>query len=388
MYNFDKCANRLNVSSLKWMYKDVLPMWVADMDFDTLRDVKDAINRRVELGALGYTKTPKEYFIAFRDFWKRHHHVDINIDSMIFSTGVVPAISSIVRKLTNVGDKIMVITPTYNIFFNSILNNKREPIETDLYFDGKEYKLNFTDFENKIKSGVKMLILCNPQNPVGKIWNIDELGRIAKICKENNVIVLSDEIHSDIVNPGREYNSSLLIDDFNDNLVVCISASKCFNLAGLQGACVVVPNEGLRKLVDRGLNTDEVAEGNAFVYDAFISALNNGDTWIKEMNEYVYNNKKYLKEFLSNNIKELKYEIADALYLAWVDVSSVCEDGLFLCNYLKDNANVYFSYGEEYGKSFKGFIRINLATSLENVKEGLNRLLIGINKYKKEFRTK
>lgn len=388
MYNFDKCANRLNVSSLKWMYKDVLPMWVADMDFDTLRDVKDAINRRVELGALGYTNTPKEYFIAFRDFWKRHHHVDINIDSMIFSTGVVPAISSIVRKLTNVGDKIMVITPTYNIFFNSILNNKREPIETDLFFDGKEYKLNFTDFENKIKSGVKMLILCNPQNPVGKIWNIDELGRIAKICKENNVIVLSDEIHSDIVNPGREYNSSLLIDDFNDNLVVCISASKCFNLAGLQGACVVVPNEGLRKLVDRGLNTDEVAEGNAFVYDAFISALNNGDTWLKEMNEYVYNNKKYLKEFLSNNIKELKYEIADALYLAWVDVSSVCEDGLFLCNYLKDNANVYFSYGEEYGKSFKGFIRINLATSLENVKEGLNRLLIGINKYKKEFRTK
>jgi cystathionine beta-lyase len=304
---------------------------------------------------------------------------------MIFSTGVVPAISSIVRKLTNIGDKILVITPTYNIFFNSIINNQRIPIETDLYLDNNEYKLDFNDFENKIKSDIKMLILCNPQNPVGKIWSIDELKKISKICKDNNVIILSDEIHSDIVNPGKEYNSLLLIDDNKDNNVICISASKCFNLAGLQGACVIVEDEDLRKKVNRGLNTDEVAEGNVFVYDAFIAALNNGDTWLNEMNQYVYNNKLYLKEFLDKNIKEFKYNIADSLYLAWVDVSDLCEDGLFLCNYLKDNAKVYFSYGEEYGRNFKSFIRINLATSINNVKEGLNRLLIGVNKYKKEF---
>ena len=385
MYNFDKCADRKNTSSLKWMYDDVLPMWVADMDFDTLDVVKDAIKKRCDLGALGYTNTPLEYFIAFKDFWKRHHNVDIDTNSMIFSTGVVPAISSIVRKLTNIGDKILVITPTYNIFFNSIINNQRIPIEVDLYLDNNEYKLDFNDFENKIKSGIKMLILCNPQNPVGKIWSIDELKKISKICKDNGVIILSDEIHSDIVNPGKEYNSLLLIDDNKDNNVICISASKCFNLAGLQGACVVVENEDLRKKVNRGLNTDEVAEGNVFVYDAFITALNNGDTWLNEMNQYVYNNKLYLKEFLDKNIKEFKYNIADSLYLAWVDVSDLCEDGLFLCNYLKYNAKVYFSYGEEYGKSFKGFIRINLATSFNNVKEGLNRLLIGVNKYKKEF---
>jgi cystathionine beta-lyase len=385
MYNFDKCADRKDVSSLKWMYDDVLPMWVADMDFDTLPEVKDAIKKRCDLGALGYTNTPLEYFISFKNFWLRHHHVDIDTNSMIFSTGVVPAISSIVRKITNVGDKILVITPTYNIFFNSIINNQRIPIETDLYLDNNEYKLDFNDFENKIKSGIKMLILCNPQNPVGKIWSIDELKKISKICKDNNVIILSDEIHSDIVNPGKEYNSLLLIDDNKDNNVICISASKCFNLAGLQGACVIVEDEDLRKKVNRGLNTDEVAEGNVFVYDAFIAALNNGDTWLNEMNQYVYNNKLYLKEFLDKNIKEFKYNIADSLYLAWVDVSDLCEDGLFLCNYLKDNAKVYFSYGEEYGKNFKGFIRINLATSFNNVKEGLNRLLIGVNKYKKEF---
>lgn len=385
MYNFDKCADRKNTSSLKWMYDDVLPMWVADMDFDTLDVVKDAIKKRCDLGALGYTNTPLEYFNAFKEFWKRRHHVNIDTNSMIFSTGVVPAISSIVRKLTNIGDKILVITPTYNIFFNSIINNQRIPIEVDLYLDNNEYKLDFNDFENKIKSGIKMLILCNPQNPVGKIWSIDELKKISKICKDNNVIILSDEIHSDIVNPGKEYNSLLLIDDNKDNNVICISASKCFNLAGLQGACVIVEDEDLRKKVNRGLNTDEVAEGNVFVYDAFITALNNGDTWLNEMNQYVYNNKLYLKEFLDKNIKEFKYNIADSLYLAWVDISDLCEDGLFLCNYLKDNAKVYFSYGEEYGKNFKGFIRINLATSINNVKEGLNRLLIGVNKYKKEF---
>lgn len=386
MYNFDKCANRLNTNSVKWMYDGILPMWVADMDFDTIPVVKEAIKKRVDLGAFGYTNTPDEYFLAFKSFWKRHHHVDIDINNMIFSTGVVPTISSTVRKLTKELDKIMVITPTYNIFFNSILNNNRVPVECDLYLDNNEYKLNFNDFESKIKTGVKMLILCNPQNPVGKIWSIDELNIIAKICKENNVIVLSDEIHSDIVNPGKEYNSSLLIEDFKDNLVVAISASKCFNLAGLQGACVVILNDKLKALVNRGLNTDEVAEGNAFVYNAYISALNNGDEWLKEMNQYVYNNKKYLKEFLDNNIKEFKYEISDSLYLAWVDVSSLCDDGLFLCNYLKDKAKVYFSYGEEYGKSFKGFIRINLGTSLDNVKEGLNRLLYGVNLYKKEYK--
>jgi cystathionine beta-lyase len=384
MYNFDKCADRKNTSSLKWMYDDVLPMWVADMDFDTLPEVKDAIKKRCDLGALGYTNTPLEYFISFKNFWLRHHHVDIDTNSMIFSTGVVPAISSIVRKITNVGDKILVITPTYNIFFNSIINNQRIPIETDLYLDNNEYKLDFNDFDNKIKEA-KMLILCNPQNPVGKIWTKEELKKISKICKDNNVIILSDEIHSDIVNPGKEYNSLLLIDDNKDNNIICISASKCFNLAGLQGACVVVENEDLRKKVNRGLNTDEVAEGNVFVYDSFISALNNGDKWLEEMNQYIYNNKLYLKEFLDNNIKEFKYNIADSLYLAWVDVSDLCIDGLFLCNYLKDKAKVYFSYGEEYGKSFKGFIRINLATSKDNLKEGLNRLLNGVNQYKKRI---
>ena len=381
MYNFDKISDRRNVNSLKWECDGVLPMWVADMDFDTLPDVKEAISKRLEIGALGYTNTPKYYYEAFRDFFIRHHNVDIDINNMIFSTGVVPAISSIVRKLTNVGDKIMVMTPTYNIFFNSIVNNKRIPIETDLVYDGEKYNINWSDFDEKIKD-VRMLILCNPQNPVGRIWSKDELAHIGETCKKNDVIVLSDEIHCDIVTPGKNYCPFMSASDIcKDISVTCISASKCFNLAGLQGAVVVVNNKEMYRLVNRGLNTDEVAEGNAFVYDAFSAALNNGDIWLKEVNEYIYKNKLYLKEFIENNLSMLKYHFGDATYLAWVDVSGITDDSNELCEFLKNNAKVYFSYGEEYGKSFKKFIRINLATSLENVKEGLNRLLIGINKY-------
>ena len=381
MYNFDITSDRRNVNSLKWEYDDVLPMWVADMDFDTLPEVKEAIIKRVERGALGYTNTPDYYYEAFRDFFKRHHNVDIDINNMIFSTGVVPAISSIVRKLTSIGDKIMVLTPTYNIFFNSIVNNKRIPVECDLVYDGENYNINWDDFENKAKD-IRMLILCNPQNPVGRIWSKDELARIGEICKKNDVIVLSDEIHCDIVTPGKNYCPFMSASDIcKDISVTCISASKCFNLAGLQGAVVVVNNKEMYRLVNRGLNTDEVAEGNAFVYDAFSAALNNGDIWLKEVNEYIYKNKLYLKVFIENNLSMLKYHFGDATYLAWVDVSGITDDSNELCEFLKNNAKVYFSYGEEYGKSFKKFIRINLATSLENVKEGLNRLLIGINKY-------
>lgn len=384
MYNFDKIADRKNVNSLKWEYDNVLPMWVADMDFDTMPEIKEAINKRCELGAFGYTNTPDYFFEAFIDFWKRRHHVEFKKEWMIFSTGVVPAISSIVRKMTNVGDRILIMTPTYNIFYNSILNNHRSVAETELIYDGSEYKLDWKDFEARIKNETKMLILCNPQNPVGKLWTRGELQRIVRICKENNVIILSDEIHADIVSPGHEYNPLLEIEEAKDISITTISASKCFNLAGLQGACVVIPNEEIRRMVNRGLNTDEVAEGNVFVYDAFTTALNKGDNWLNEMNRYVYENKRYLKTFLMVNLKELNYHYADSLYLAWIDVSKVTNDSVKLCNYLKDNFNVYFSNGKQYGKSFNGFIRINLATSLDNVKEGLNKLLIGIKKFKED----
>lgn len=384
MYDFSKLAKRENTSSLKWMNKDVLPMWVADMDFDTLDSVKDAIRKRVDLGALGYTNTPDYFFDAFQNFFKRHHGIDIDKNKMIFSTGVVPAISSIVRSMTSIGDNIILLTPTYNIFFNSVINNKRVPIECDLVYDGLEYQINFDDLEAKLKSS-KMLILCNPQNPVGRLWRKDELERISNLCQKYNVIVLSDEIHCDIVTPGKSYVPFMSLGDSSKDIsITCISASKCFNLAGLQGAVVVAYNEDIYKRVNRGLNTDEVAEGNVFVYDAFTAALNTGDIWLKEMNQYVYDNKIYLDEFLNKNLPMLKYHFGDATYLAWVDVSSVTSDGKLLCDYLLENHKVYFSYGEEYGSRFKAFIRINLATSRENVSVGLERLLEGIKSFKKQ----
>lgn len=381
MYNFDVIANREKVNSLKWMHEGVLPMWVADMDFDTLDVVKEAICKRVQKGALGYTNTPEEYFVAFQKFFERHHRTTFEREWMIFSTGVVPAVSSLVRSLTSEGDKILVMTPTYNIFFNSIVNNKRVPVQTDLVFDGSDYQIDFEDFEKKVSS-CKMLILCNPQNPVGRIWTKEELSRIGELCKKHHVLVLSDEIHCDVVTPGKEYAPFLSASETCKEIsVTCVSASKCFNLAGLQGALVVIPNKEIYERANRGLNRDEVAEGNAFVYDAFIAALNGGDEWLKEMNEYVYENKLFLKAFLEKNLPTLKYRFGDATYLAWVDVSEITKDGYAFCEYLKKNYKVYFSYGEEYGKNFKGFIRINLATNRATVEEGLKRLLLGVQNF-------
>ena len=385
MYNFDIIPDRSKTNSLKWMFDGVTPLWVGDMDFDTLIDIKEAIINRINIGAFGYTNTPEYYFDAYINFWKRRHDIVFDRNWMIFCTGVVPAISSIVRKVTKIEDKVMVMTPTYNIFFNSIVNNNRIPIQNDLKVDefGK-YNIDFVDFENKIKGGVKLLILCNPQNPVGRIWTKEELSKIVNICKMNNCLILSDEIHADVMKPGEKYVPILSINEAKDISIVCISASKCFNLAGLQGSCVIVPNFELRIRVDRGLNTDEVAEGNVFVYDGITAALNKGDIWLDEMNEYVYENKKYLDSFLKENIPEFKYTISPATFFAWVDISKLTNNSLSLCNYLKDKFNVYFSFGDEYGTSFNGFIRINVATSRKILEEGLRKLKLGVDKYKED----
>ncbi len=230
---------------------------------------------------------------------------------------------------------------------------------------------------------VSLMILCNPENPVGKLWSHEELEKIGYLANKYNVLVLSDEIHCDIVSPNKEYIPFASINDTNRyNSITCISASKCFSLAGLQGACVVVPNKNLRHKVWRQINTDEVGECNSFVCETFIECLTKGEEWIKEMNEYVYNNKMYAKEFFKNNLSKALYIDSDSLYLIWVDVSAYSADSDKLSKFLLENYKVHISSGASYGEGSKSFIRINLATSFSLVKEGLSRIAKGINAYK------
>ena len=244
-YDFDIVTDRRNTHSLKWEAADgELPMWVADMDFKTAPEILSAIKERVEHGVFGYSVVPESWYSAYRDWWKSRHHFDMDREWLIFCTGVVPAISSIIRKLTTPAEKVLIQTPVYNIFFNSILNNGRQVLESELRYKEGEYEIDFEDLERKLADPqTALMILCNPHNPIGKIWDRETLAKIGELCKKHHVVVLSDEIHCDLTAPETEYIPFASVSKTcQENSITCIAPTKAFNLAGLQTAAVVVPD--------------------------------------------------------------------------------------------------------------------------------------------------
>ena len=387
MFDFDKEINRRNNNSYKWNCKDnELPMWVADMDFDTAPKIKEAIIKRASDGALGYSKTPDELYNSYINFWLRRHHVKFEKEWMIFSIGVVPSISSIVRSITNVGDNVLISSPVYNIFYNSIINNKRLVLSSDLVYENGNYHLDFTDLENKMKDEkTTLMILCNPHNPVGKIWSKEELAKIGFLANKYHVVVLSDEIHCDIVDPGYEYVAFASVnEECANNSITTIAPSKCFNIAGLQSSMIVCKNKEIRKKVESGLNTDECAEGNAFSIDPIIKAFNESEDWLNELNVYLAENKRIFKEYLEKEIPLLHLVPSHATYLLWVDVSKITNDAKDLCAFIRKETGLWITAGEVYGGNGKSFFRINLATQRKNVIDGMHRLKQGIELYKKK----
>ena len=383
-YNFDNLPSRFNINSLKWDVKNnELPMWVADMDFEVAPKIKEALLERVNKGTFGYSICGDEFYDSFINFMELRHNIKYKKEDIIMSTGAVPAISSMVRKLTTPAEKVVLMTPVYNIFFNSIFNNGRYIYESPLIYnrDNQEYSIDFKDLEDKLSDNqTTLLILCNPHNPVGKIWSKEELLKIIELARKYNVTIISDELHCDIVRPGLKYNPILSLTKEDDNVIAIMSASKCFNLAGLQAAYVVCPNKNLNWKVKRGLNTDEVAEGNAFYNDAFVAAFNSID-WLDEVNAYIELNKRYAYEFLSK-IPGVKVIKGDATYLLWVDIKDITNDSLKFTTFLREKTGLYITEGIEYGNTGEGFVRINLATSLSNVIDGMNRFKMGIKLFK------
>lgn len=367
MYDFDKKIHRKNSNSLKWDYVNAsLPMWVADMDFEAAPCILEAIKKRLECPVFGYSITPKEYFKSYISWWKRRHHIEFKEEWMIYSTGVVPTISSTVRKLTKEGDNVLIQSPVYNIFYNSIINNGRKVLSSDLVYEDGKYHIDFKDLEEKMKEPkTTLMILCNPHNPIGKIWSFEELSLISSLAYKYNVVVLSDEIHCDITTPGYEYIPYLSVsEEAKMNAVCAISATKCFGVPGLQSSAIVIPNEELRKKVDRQLNTDECAEGNAFAYTPIMEALNHGEEWVNEMNAYVAKNKEAFKEALKDT--KLFFIEGHATYLLWVDISYYTNNSVEFCEYVSKTTGLYLSHGYEYGKNGMPFVRINLATTKDN----------------------
>ncbi len=386
-YDFDKITDRSGTNSEKWnVSANELPMWVADMDFEAAPAIISALEKRLKNGVFGYSYIPDEWYAAYIDWWKRRHDFEIKKEWLIFATGVIPALSSIIRKLTTPAEKVLIQTPVYNIFFNSIRNNGRVPLESPLILKDGRYEIDFEQLEKDLSDPqTSLMLLCNPQNPGGRIWTRDELIKIADLCKKYDVRVVADEIHCDIVAPGHEYIPFASVSDTASEIsVTCISASKAFNIAGLQSAAVFAENKSIRHKVWRGLNTDEVAEPNVFATAATIAALNEGEEWLDELNEYVDKNKHTAADFINNNIDGIRALYDHATYLLWIDLRGLPGNGAGFAKFLRKKTGLFLSTGEIYGKAGQGFLRMNLACPASFVEDGLKRLKTGVELFKEQ----
>lgn len=383
-YDFDTPTERRNTNSLKWdVAQGELPMWVADMDFQTALEIREAIMKRAEHGIFGYSVIPDAWYEAYIQWWKMRHGYTMERDWLIFCTGVVPAISSIVRKLTTPAEKVLIQTPVYNIFFNSILNNGRQVLESPLRYDGKEYRIDFADLEEKLSDPqTALMILCNPHNPTGKIWDRQTLEKIGALCSRHHVTVVSDEIHCDLTDPEESYVPFASVSETCRQIsITCMAPTKAFNLAGLQTAAVSVPDEVLRHKVWRALNTDEAAEPNAFAVEAAVAAFTRGADWLDALRDYLYENKKLAEAYIEKEIPDVRAVASQATYLLWLDCSGLIGCGREAAGFLRRETGLYLSEGSQYGGNGADFLRMNIACPRAVLKDGLERLKNGLAAY-------
>ncbi len=384
-YDFDQVTDRRNSNSLKWdVAENELPMWVADMDFQTAPEIRDALEKRVAHGVFGYNIVPDEWYEAYCGWWRKNHHFEPDREWLMFSTGVVPTISSVVRKLTTPGENILIQTPVYNIFFNSIRNNGRNVLECPLHYENYRYSIDFCQLEERLADPqTTMMILCNPHNPVGKIWDRETLREIGELCCRHHVVVLSDEIHCDLTAPGLAYVPFVSASDTCRQIsITCLAPTKAFNLAGLQTSAVMVPDPVLRHKVWRGINTDEVAEPNSFAVEAAVAAFGRGKPWLDALREYLQKNKCMVADFFQRELPGFHVISTDATYLLWIDCGELGDKAGEFAAFLRRETGLYLAGGEEYGEEGKGFVRWNVACPKTVLADGLERFRLGAERFK------
>ncbi|TSO26092.1 MalY/PatB family protein [Lactobacillus sp. LL6] len=387
-YDFETVPDRRNIDSIKWNVKPgQLPMWIADMDFKVAPEIVKAMEKKIQLGAFGYEWPGDDYFKAVINWQKQEHGQDAKKDWMIFTTGVVPAISSIVRRVAHTGDNVLVQEPVYNIFYNSIENNGRHVLSNDLIFNGKEYQINWEDLEEKLANPLTtLMIFCNPHNPIGKVWTKNEVQKIAELCYKNHVVLLSDEIHGDLVREGIDYTPAYSVEGkAQNNVISLVSPSKTFNVAALHSATAIIPGDNLRNVVNRGLNSDEIAEPNLLAIPATIAAYEKGHEWLMELKLQLQKNFAYAGEEINAKIPEVYIIPSTATYLMWLDISKITSDSQKLVQYLKQETGLIVSAGNIYRGNGSSFIRINLACPMKLVEDGISRLISGIKKFQKNL---
>ena len=377
LFDFDELTLRRGTASLKWDTMDnpdVIPLWVADMDFRTAPEITAALEERVKSGIFGYVDIPSEYYRALSSWFLRRHGWRIIPDQVIVTSGVVPAISAIIKAFTHPGDGVILQTPAYNCFFSSIRNNGCRQFDNPLVRIEKDstftYDIEFEDLERLAADPRnKLLILCNPHNPTGRVWTRKELEEIRDICSRHSVKIVSDEIHCELTHPGYEYTPFASVDP---TAIICCSPSKAFNTAGLQIANIIAPLPSDRYAIDRAINDNEVCDVNPFGVVGLIAAYDKGELWLSSLKQYLEDNRKMLIDELTHSFPDWEICDSQATYLAWIDVSRSGLDGDMVEKILLEEAKVKVSSGGGYGA--KDFIRINYATSRIRLAEALRRM--------------
>ena len=378
-YDFDKTIDRRATNSYKWdsAPEGVLPMWVADMDFRTAPAIIDALQKRVAHGIFGYTRVPDAYYDAVTAWFSRRPGWDIDREWIIYTSGVVPAVSAVIKALTVPGDKVIVQTPVYNCFFSSIRNNGCEIVSNPLRRTADTYKMDFDALERcAADPRTKVMLLCNPHNPAGRVWTPDELTRLGNICLRNGVTVVADEIHCELVYQGFKYTPfASLSDAFLHRSVTCVSPSKAFNIAGLQIANIVAFDNDLRSRIDKAININEVCDVNPFGVAATIAAYNEGEEWLNQLVDYLHGNYEAMAEFCRRELPEFPITRLEGTYLVWMDCSSLGMPSDALEHALLDDARLWLNAGTMYGAEGEGYMRWNIACPRSVMLDGLNRFL-------------
>ena len=380
-YDFDKVIDRRNAGTQKWdVAPGELPMSMADMDFEVAPAIRKAFEERIAHPNYGYTDILPEWYEAYMTWWDKRHHWKIEKDWLIFSMGVIPTLSTSVRKLTYPAENVCFFTPSYNLFFNSSINNGRFVKECPLHYENGEYSIDFDRFEECLSDPqVSLMVLCNPHNPVGKIWSREELQRIAHLCKEHNVTVLSDEIHCDLTDPGCEYIPFASVSEEAAEIsVVMLAPTKAFSLAGIQTSAIAIPNKFLRHKVWRAINTDELAEPNILAAVAPAAAFLHSGDWLDEARQYIYDTQQYARAFIKDQTPDVWVVPSPATYLLWFDCRKITEDSEALQAFIRKETGLVLIDGTGYGDGGKGFLRMNLAYPRSQVEDGLARFEKGI----------
>lgn len=389
-YNFNTPIDRSKNFSAKYdeLEKkfgraDIIPLWIADMDFIVAEPIIEAIQGRAKQGIFGYTSRPDSYFDAVCSWQKRRNNWDINRALVGFNLGVVPALCTAVKEFSCENDKILFMTPVYSEFFDSVEKWGRIVITSPLKEENGCYEVDFEDFENKLKEGPKMFILCSPHNPVGRVWSREELIKIGELCLKYNVMVISDEIHSDLTLWGNKHIPFASISkEFADNTITFISATKTFNLAGLQASTTIFPNQRVKEKFEGFWQRLDITRNNCFSLVAVEAAYKHGEEWLDELLTYIEGNMIYVKEFLKNNIPQIKAYLPESTYLMWLDCRDLKLDGDQLVSFMINEARLGLGDGRAFG-SEAGFMRLNTACQRETLTKAMNNLKQAVDKLSK-----